>query len=421
MSLMPGDAQPAVTDTPSCQCVVVLGMLQNHTRQLRRQLAAADPDRVTTAQAGQLLEAFAEIKRLAEAGMVLFAPRAVQSTAWRDQGHRSPAEWVAKVAKSGVGEAMATLETAEALEELPATAQAMRHGELSFDQAKHIAAAATRQPRAEAELLHTAAEGNLKLLLESCSRVRATASSAEEENARHRAIHKGRYLRSWCETSGAFRLDARFTPEAGAKVVAAVETEAKAIFEEARKSETRESPAAYAADALVALVSGEHHGDRDPKARRGSGALVHIRVDATALKRGHVGPGEMCEVAGVGPVPVASAHRAMSDAVVKIVVRDAVDVYSVCHVGRSVTASVQTALEERDPTCVVPGCAVTHRLENHHWKVPFAESGTSSLKDLARVCAWHHDLLTYDGYELTGGPGKWCLRSPPEPAAFDTG
>jgi hypothetical protein len=71
----------------------------------------------------------------------------------------------------------------------------------------------------------------------------------------------------------------------------------------------------------------------------------------------------------------------------------------------------------------VPGCDIAQGLENHHWDVPYAECGTSTLAGLARVCHWHHDLITYDGYELTGGAGSWEMRAPPigSLATFDTG
>ena len=45
---------------------------------------------------------------------------------------------------------------------------------------------------------------------------------------------------------------------------------------------------------------------------------------------------------------------------------------------------------------------------------------TTSLDNLGRVCRWHHDLISYEGYVLGGGPGAWELRAPPEGAAFET-
>ena len=79
----------------------------------------------------------------------------------------------------------------------------------------------------------------------------------------------------------------------------------------------------------------------------------------------------------------------------------------------TIPAHVHTALEERDPVCVVPGCDVAQGLENHHWDVPYADCGTSSLAGLARVCAYHHDLVSYSGYDIAGGPGDASSGSPP--------
>lgn len=93
----------------------------------------------------------------------------------------------------------------------------------------------------------------------------------------------------------------------------------------------------------------------------------------------------------------------------KIVIRDAVDVKSVTHAGRAIPAHVRTALEERDPTCVLCDCAFG--LEAHHWRQDFALCRTTRLDGLARLCQYHHDLVTYGGYKLTGGPGAWRLES----------
>ena len=400
----------------------MIASLKNARREISRHLDTADPDRVTSAQAASLVEVFAEIERLAAAGRVLYAKRAADSAVWRDEGHRSAAAWMAAKTKSGLGEAMASLETAEALGSLHSTSEALRRGELSLSQAYEISVAASAHPEAERALLKAAAEHGLKGLREKCAQVRATSGSAQGENQRYRATHAARYLRHYNDADGAFRLDARLTPDAGAKMMAAIDSEARTIFDDARRAGTRAPSAAYAADALVALATGCARGSGGAVGRRrGPGASVHIRVDVSALRRGHVRSGETCEIPGVGPVPVATATRALSDAFVKLFVTDGVDVQSVCHVGRTVPAHVQSALEERDPTCVVPECEMANGLENHHWGVPFAECGTSALGGLARICAWHHDLVTYDGHELTGGPGKWALQPPPGKSLLDTG
>jgi hypothetical protein len=325
----------------------MLAALKGARRDIARHLADADPERVTSAQAAAFVELFAEIERLGGAGRVLYAKRAAESTAWRDEGHRSAASWMAEKTKTGMGEAIASLETAEALRSLPSTSDALRRGELSIAQAREITGAASAHPGAEAELLQAAADHGLKGLKESAARLRAASASAQEEKARYRAIHAARYLRHFRDAEGALRLDARLTPDAGAKLVSAIEAEAKLIFDEARKAQTREPSGAYAADALVALATGTGRRARGGDVRNAPPATVHIRVDIAALRRGHAKAGELCEIPGVGPVPVATATRVLSNSFVKLFLTDGVDVQSVCHIGRSVPAHVQSALEER--------------------------------------------------------------------------
>ncbi|HEY5025094.1 MAG TPA: DUF222 domain-containing protein [Acidimicrobiales bacterium] len=124
----------------------MLAALENGRRDMARELAEADPDRVTAAQAAALMMVFADIERLGAAGKVLFSKRASESMAWRDEGHRTPASWMAHTTGTGVGEAMAALETSAALGSLPETADALRRGELSASQLKIVAAAAAVDP-----------------------------------------------------------------------------------------------------------------------------------------------------------------------------------------------------------------------------------------------------------------------------------
>jgi len=125
-------------------------------------LARLEPERITTAQASELFGLFAQLTRLGSAGQVLLAPRMAQSDEWKNEGHRSAASWVARTTGTGLGDAMATLETAERLDSLPRTAEALRTGTLSVPQVREIAAAAAARPSAEVELLEAASTCTLK-------------------------------------------------------------------------------------------------------------------------------------------------------------------------------------------------------------------------------------------------------------------
>ncbi|HLN41168.1 MAG TPA: DUF222 domain-containing protein [Acidimicrobiales bacterium] len=374
-------------------------------------LARLEPERITSAQATELFGLFAELTRLGSAGQVLLGPRVAQSDAWKGEGHRSAASWVAKKTGTGLGDAIATLETAERLRSLPRTTEALRNGTLSGPQVREIAAAAVSHPSAEDELLEAASTGTLKGLKDLSRRVLAAAGSTQAENARYEAVRKSRFFRHWSDSDGAFRGEFKLTPDAGAMMLASLDVRANELFDRARKSENHESPAAYAADALVDLVTRSPGGGN---VKSGGSAVVHLRVDATALRRGYVEHGEVCEIAGVGPVPVSTARSLLPESFLKIVVVDGVDVLSVCHVGRAIPAHVRSAIEARDPICVVPGCDVAVGLEIDHWQTDFADGGPTALSNLARLCHFHHAMKTYRGFELGGGPGKWEWEPPEE-------
>ena len=281
---------------------MLLTTLESARQALADELANADPDRVTTSQAAEIVTMCGEVERFVLATKVLFSNRAAQGITWRDEGHRSAASWMAETSGTGIGDAINAIETSVALQSLPETTEALRRGELSGPQLKIIAGAAAENPRTETELLKAAAEQSLKGLKEQAAQVRAVVGSAEQEKARYAAIHAARYVRHWADPDGAFRLDAKLTPVDGAKLLSALKKEADFRFEAARKAEQHENPSAYSADALVALVTGEAAAvPKDGRRSPTPGATVVIRVDARALRRGYAKEGETCLIPGWAP------------------------------------------------------------------------------------------------------------------------
>src|SRR5207244_4182174 len=81
------------------------------------------------------------------------------------------------------------------------------------------------------------------------------------------------------------------------------------------------------------------------------------------------------------------------------------------HLGRRPTAHQRSALEVRDPECVVPTCHVRVGLEIDHVE-PWSATRITKLDALARVCRFHHAQKTHEGYRLEGGPGHWRWLKP---------
>ncbi len=403
---------------------MLLDQLRDVAGDLRSALSDLEPERLSGTDADRLLKVFAEIEKLASGGKLLAARRVETSNAWRRKGHRSAAAHVAEVTGTGLGQAINSLTTARQLGSLPATEGALRKGRLSESQVKEIAGAATVRPDAEQSLVDAAGSQPLNVLKLRCQRVKA---SGHDQTSAYHAIRRGRYLRNWTDGDGAVRFDARLTPDEGARLLATVKAETDRLLVEARRAGVEEPRRALAADALVGLACGRRGvTDRDAAAgarsrnaaRRAAGAgpsengssgpatMVHVRVDHAALVRGRVEPGEICEIPGVGPIPVAVARSLAADSILSVLVTNGVDVTGVAHAGRTIPASVRRALAERDPACVVPGCGQRDDLEIDHLE-PFARGGSTSLDNLVRLCHWHHYLKTHQGHRLERVEGGW--------------
>jgi len=362
-------------------------------------LSAFDASAIDERQAADSVELFAELERLATAGRTMAGRRVEKSYLWSSLGYRTPAQWMASHAQTTVAAAISTLETGRTLEHLPATREAFAAGALSGLQAAEIARAAAVDPNAEGTLLEAAKTETVAVLRERCREV--MAASLRDPDADER-LHRSRYLRHWMDADGAFRLDARLTPDAGAKLSAALDARTRKLLDEARRSRSSEGRQAYAADALVSLADTTTPGPR---------AIVHVHIDEPAWSRGSIERAETCQIPGMGPISVAAARRLAEGGIVKTVLTKGSDVRAVAHLGRTIPARLRTALEARDQTCVVPGCDTHDGLEIDHI-VPLAEGGPTKLGNLARLCHWHHSLKTHRGWRLDGGPGRWRWHKP---------
>ena len=141
-----------------------------------------------------------------------------------------------------------------------------------------------------------------------------------------------------------------------------------------------------------------------------------VRIDWGAWARGWPVEGEVCEIAGVGPVPV-SLVRAMAgsgDAFLAAVITRGQAVVGVAHLGRKPTAAQATALDWAGSECMVEGCSATVGLETDH-RDDWAATGVTALEALDRACRHHHRLKTYHGWALVAGQGKRPMVPPGDP------
>jgi hypothetical protein len=82
--------------------------------------------------------------------------------------------------------------------------------------------------------------------------------------------------------------------------------------------------------------------------RPGPGAVVHVRLDYAALQRGYLEQTEICEVPGIGPIPLQAAREFLGDSYRMGILIQGEDIRSVKGLGHSIPDRLRRAVFERD-------------------------------------------------------------------------
>jgi len=349
---------------------------------LRRAAAAFDASLLSGEAAACLAEQLAATEKACAAARVRAARRAAECRSHQRRGFDDAAGWLARAAGTSVGEARAALSATAALDERPATREALAKGDISLAQAEVIA----NTPGDDTELIALAQRSGLGPLKHESRRRRLAAIHPDDLHERQQ---QARELRHWRDDLGMVRLSGALPAEVGLPIVNQIDAETDRLRRD-RAGGPPEPRAALAADALVAMLEGQG------KVRPRSADLV-IVCDFAAYHRGHAHEGEPCHIVGGGPLPVALARRLGQDAFLKAVLRDGVDIHAVKHFGRHISAELRTALElgpDLDGvTCVEQGCGRRYGLEWDHVN-PVANGGTTSYDNLQPRCWPHHRAKT---------------------------
>ena len=321
----------------------------------------------------ELVAEFSRLEHLASAGVALAARRVAQTDLWKQGGHRSAAHWLDHVTGMGLGDAVRLLQAAETVEAAPDTFEALKAGRVSTREAKAIGAAEAADPGAGQRLLAAAESRSTKETENDAARVVAAASkeSPAEKAERHR---KARRVHHGVNADGMGYGSWLLPIAEHTRIVAQLDGERSKVFDQARIAGVRESADAYTADAFCRVF--DRAGAKAPNAAGtgasadaatgGTGEVVEdwsftkmiVRVDLTALDRGDVAAGEVCEIAGQGPIPVADAWRMIDgDAFVAAVTTNGTEIDKVIHLGRKPTVLQKTALEWFSAgECSIDGC-----------------------------------------------------------------
>jgi hypothetical protein len=409
-------------------------------------------------QAGLFVGLCAQIEASAASIKALAAARSAESNDWQLAGFRSAADQLAHEAGMSPGAARRALETGKRMAEQPEVAAAALAGHLSLEQAGAVSDGVAADPTRAEELIGKAKRVSLPELNEEVARIKAARTDQEQ---RWQQIQARRSLRRWTDRDGALQSRLYGHPEGGALLWQMLDPVRRRLIMLRREAgSANESLDALDYDALMTVASiavgksaelglaelvdlglfpdaagltappdsspGPPAGGapvpaipskgRPGKKLAGSPARVMVRVDFDALFRGVALDGELCEIAGYGPVPVWVVKEliATQNPFIIGILTKTHQLAGVYHHGRHPNAHQRSALDFLYPTCAVEGCSATAGLQYDH-RQDYVKTEITAFDLLDRLCRHHHDKKTYQGWALVDGTGKRAFVPPGHP------
>ena len=367
---------------------------------------------------------------------------------WAAQGALSCAHWLSWACGIDTHTAREKVRVARALTELPLLSEALAKGELGYSKVRALTRIAT--PANEDNLLNIGLHGTAQHV-EKFVRLHRRAKRAEETE-RADAQHENRGLTFWHEDDGTVVLHGRFSPEMGARILAALDAAMAAHAAEqpaagwdnedraredvpagtsgrgvasadpASASDVQASEAAHRREDAQVFLTDVPRGTfiRGPsRTVRRADALawmaermfepadapvlapdrheIVVHVEADVLVDGRAG---RCEIEDRTAIAAETARRLCCDAgIVPVVDGPNGEPLSVGRRTRSIPPAVRRALASRDRGCRFPGCPATHRLHGHHVR-HWANGGETSLDNLVLLCPTHHRLVHEGGFDV---------------------
>ena len=245
--------------------------------------AGFQPELLSGADCAALAEELAATEKACAAARLLAAARAVTCGAHRARGFNDGAAWMARQVGGTTGQARQALETAAGLVDCPGTQTALLAGDLSLLQAAEVVKTQSEAPGAEAELLAVARSSDLGQLRDKAREHRQANTDVADL---HRQQVRARHFRHWRDRLGMTCFSGALPPETGVPLVNRLEVAAQRARRAVQNSGAeRERFDAYAADALVAMATGQGPA-------RASRADLVVVCDLFAWRRGHTHQGD---------------------------------------------------------------------------------------------------------------------------------
>ncbi len=292
------------------------------------------------------------------------------------------------------------LDAAEAIEQLPAVAQALETGELDLDKVLELCRLAT--PETERELLEWAGTVSVGMIRWKADLARRMELEEAEDVETTRSARWGYF-----DSGRRFYLSAQLPAASGAVIEGRLTSLLKEI-PELPGEEGRWGIEQRRADAVVAACISGGKSDGVSEARDIVPTIViHTTLEALASDS------SCSEIGGDGIIHPETVRRLLCHAKVQISLED--QARNVLRLGRTTrvpSVAMMRALRYRDRGCRFGGCGRRAFLHAHHIK-EWAKGGETDLDNLILLCHFHHKLVHEHGWgvkrDAVSGEVRWFL------------
>ncbi len=304
--------------------------------------------------------------------------------------------------------ARSEVETAVELSELPHTADGLRKGEISFDNARIIAGSSRRGEIDKTD------EGELADLAKTQApdKFAGTVRKHEQERSEDDGMAKLEHQRarrfakvSTDPDDGMTVLYGRFDPITGARITSVLSRKMDELWRE-EDPRNRATPGQRMADALALLFtrSGQGNDDGPPQ-----GTRLLLIADYDVIT-GELGKARLADGT---PIPARKVREMACDAeVLPAIFRGPHLPLDVGRTRRLASPAQRMALIARDRGCV--GCGASADWCQAHHIIPWSAKGPTDLDNLCLLCSrCHHKVHDYQWRIHQNSAGRCSLRPPP--------
>jgi Domain of unknown function (DUF222) len=338
---------------------------------------------------------FAELERAARVLQAEQARRLAEiqrRETWRRDGYVSTIAWLGHRFRTSFGVAMRRVREAAGLEDMPATREALKEGELSPCAVRVLVSAREAHPeefaRDESTLLDAARTLSARGLRRALAYWRQALDGPKAlEDASWQHARRRLYVSP--SLDGMVRVDGDLDPETGQTLITALRAVQDAEAHASPVADQRSS-AQCRADALGEICRQWLDNASRPDVG-GERPHVTVTVSLDALEGRSGRPSEFDDV---GPVHPEIVRRWACDASIsRIITRGQSEPLDVGRRTAVVPAALRRAVVVRDEHCRFPGCDRPASWCDAHHVVHWADGAVTALANLVLLCRRHHRLV----------------------------